>query len=52
MHMQAKKEAELRELAMRARMERAGGLASRIDGSAAPPAMAGGAYVHVLNCTS
>jgi hypothetical protein len=32
LHLQAKKEAELRELAMKARLERGGGLASRIDG--------------------
>ncbi|KAF5832739.1 GAMYB-binding protein [Dunaliella salina] len=40
----AKKEAELRELAMRARNERAGGLASRMDTGvpAAPAAAAGG----------
>lgn len=42
--LQAKKEAELRELAMRARNERAGGLAARMDGgiAAAPAAAAAG----------
>ncbi|KAJ9506579.1 hypothetical protein QJQ45_018629 [Haematococcus lacustris] len=36
----AKKEAELRELAMKARLERGGGIASRVDPSYAPPAAA------------
>ncbi|KAL6760980.1 SKIP/SNW domain-containing protein [Haematococcus lacustris] len=36
----AKKEAELRELATKARLERGGGIASRVDPSYAPPAAA------------
>eukprot|EP00967_Tisochrysis_lutea_P038299 scaffold45922_cov22-Tisochrysis_lutea.AAC.4 len=59
---QAKKEAELRELAMRARSERAGGLASRMDtGVAAAPAAAAagchgkidpGLYARAEDCIS